>query len=335
MAAFNVSLPNVFAALDEVMPGNIQTNDYQGEATALAAHLARQTARVNFIEGAGINKKTRTFTVYWEDLCDLTTTTVTDECTASSNETTDDSTTYALDGSREINFKESWKRFRTAPHDLEMSIAKKLGAALNTMDEYLSGQFITFLAASKGAHEYTAMPYGAANGLDWEINESQWTDDLVPHLRLAARFAKFPSFYLLDGLNLLTTVEKGRFYGQNDNGRGENALWNSLNYVWDPLKMSEVAPSLTFMVNPGSVAFVSGNYWDPVPVTFGGDHRMFTVASPNLPGVSYDVHELQTCSSDDFVTSWKIRANYKLLLNPEGCTADRTGVLSFKKVAGI
>lgn len=335
MAAFNVSLPNVFAALDEVMPGNIQQNQHAAEATALAAHLQRQTANIQFIQGAGQDKKKRTFSVHWEDVCDLATEAFSDECAVATNETTDDSTTYTLDGERQVSFKESWKRFRVAPHELEMSIAKKLQKGLAELDEYLSGQFVAFLDASKGAHEYTDMPYGADNAGDWEINSSDWTDNLVPHLRLAARFARFPSFYLLDGLNLLTTVEKARYYGANDNGRGENGLWNSLNYVWDPIKMVEVAPNMTYLVNPGSVALASGNYWDAVPQTFAGSHRMFTVASPNLPGVAYDVHETETCTGNDFVTSWQIRANYKLLLNPEGCTANRTGVLAFKKITGI
>lgn len=334
MAAFNVSLPNVLAALDAAMPGNIQQNQHAPEATALAAHLTRQTANIQFIQGAGQDKKLRTFTVHWEDVCNLDTEAVSDECAVSSNETTDDSTTYSLDGSRQVSFKESWKRFRAAPHDLEMSVAKKLQKGLSEMDEYLSGQFIAFLSANKGAHEYT-LPVGADNAGDWEINASDWTDSLVPHLRLSARFSRFASLYLLDGLNLVTTVEKARYYGANDNGRGENALWNSLNYIFDPIKMNEVAPNMTYLVNPGSVALATGNYWDAVPQEFGGSHRMFTVASPSLPGVSYDVHEIETCTSNDFVTSWQIRANYKLLINPEGCTANRTGILSFKKIAGI
>ena len=334
MAAFNVSLPNVLAALDEVMPGNIQQGDYTGEATALAAQLTRQTARIEPIQGAGQNKKLLTLQLHWEKMCDIATSAISDECTVSPNESTDDSETHTLSNSREVSFQVSWKRFRSAPHDLEMSIAKNLSARLNHLDEWLSGQFIAFLAASKGAHEYT-LPVGSASGLDWQINESQWTDSLVPQLRLAARFSRFPAFYLLDGLNLNATVEKARFYGANDNGRGENGLWQSLNYVFDPIKMVEVAPDLTFMVNPGSVAFISGNYWDAVPQSFGGEHRMFTIASPNLPGVFYDVHEVQACASDDFVTSWKVRVYYKFVLNPEGCNANRTGVLSFRKVSGI
>lgn len=335
MAAFNVSLPNVLAELDETFPQNIQQGDYTAEATALQAQLSRQTARFMPIEGGGRNKKLLSTVVYWQKQCDIEVTDCSDECVVSTNEVTDDSETYTLDGCKQVDFKESWKRYRTAPHQLESSIAQTLGRNLNKMDEYLSGQFILFLEASKGTHEYAAMPYGSNNAGDWEIAANDWTDNLVPHLRLSARFARFPQFYLLDGLNLLTTVEKARYYGANDNGRGENSLWQSLNYVFDPIKMVELAADKTYLVNPGSVALLTGNWWDSVPVTHAGDHRMFTVASRNLPGVSYDVHEIQACSSNDFVTSWQIRANYKFVLNPEGCTADRTGVLSFKKIAGI
>lgn len=335
MAAFNVSLPNVLVELDNAFPVNIQQNDYAAEATALAAQLRRQTANFQLIEGAGRDKKKRTVRVYWEKMCDLAVEDVSDECAVSSNESTDDSEDYVIDAQKQISFKETWTRFRVAPHQFEMSVAKKLGWALNQLDEWLSGQFIAFLEASKGAHEYTDMPYGSNNSNDWEIPSNDWTDNLVPHFRLAARFSRFQEFYLLDGLNLNTTVEKARYYGQNDNGRGENSLWSSLNYVFDPIKMVEVAPAKTYLVNPNAVAFIAANYWDSVPVEFAGNHRVYTVPSRNLPGVAYDVHEVETCSSGEFTTSWKIRANYKFALNPEGCTADRTGVLSFKKITGI
>lgn len=340
MANFTVSLPNVLAQLDQAMPGNIQQGDYNGEATALAAHLQRQTANIQPIQGQALNKKNLTVELYWEKMCDIATTAVTDECTSSENESTDDSQTVALDQGRETSFKVSWKRFRTAPHDLETSIARNLTARLQNLDEWLSGQFITFLNTNVGEGEYT-IPQATLNAGVYEINESDWTDSLVPQIRLAARFSRFPGFYVLDGLNLYATIEKARFYGANDDGRGANALWSSLNYVFDPVKMVEVAPDSTFIVNPGSVAFLSGNYWDAIPREFAGNHRMFTVPSPNLPGVLYDVHEQETCSGDDFVTSWKIRANYKLLLNPLGCNdgtggkKERTGILGLKKIAGI
>ena len=333
MANFTVSIPNVLAALDQAMPGNIQTGDYTGEATALAGHLQRQTATIQNIQGEGLNKKNLTVELYWEKMCDITVLDeCTDECTVSANESTDDSTTVALDQCAEASFKVSWKRFRSAPHELTMSVAKNLSARLNYLDEFLSGQFITFLGLNQGDHEYQ-LPVGSVTGTNWGVPAASWTDSLVPQLRLAARFARFPSFYVLDGLNLYPIIEKARFYGANDDGRGENALWSSLNYIFDPVKMVELAANKTYVVNPGSVAFLSGNYWDAIPREFAGNHRMFTVPSPNLPGVFYDVHEVETCSGDDFVTSWKIRANWKLVLNPEGCTADRTGILSFLKTA--
>ena len=335
MAAFNVSLPNILAELDERFPMGIQSADYNAYATAVAEHRRRQTANFEFIEGAGRDKKKRTVRVHWKKMCTITPADCSDECAVSTNEITDDSEDYTITGCKMVHFKESWKRHRTAPHRLEGSVAFALNAHLNTMDTWLNEQWLAFVEASKGDHEYTQMPVGSNNSGDWEIASNDWTDTLAIHFGLAAQFARFSDFYMLSGLNLYPEITKARAYAANGEGKGENNLWGTLPVVFDPLKMESVNAGKTYMINPHSLALITDNWWDAVPVEHGGNHRMFTVPSRNIPGVSYDVHNVETCSSDDFVSSWQIRANYEFVLNPEGCTANRTGVLAFKKVTGI
>lgn len=332
MAAFNVSLPNVMAELNEKFPMNIQSADYNAYSTSVAEHRRRQTANFEFIEGAGRDKKKRTVRVYWKKMCTITPADCTDECAVSTNEITDDSEDYTISGCKMVNFKESWKRLRTAPHRLEENVAFALNAHLNALDTWLNGQFIAFVEANKGAHEYTQLPYGSDNSGDWEIPAIDWKDDLAIQFALAAQWARFPEFYMLSGLNLYSEITKARAYAANGEGKGENNLWGTLPVVFDPLKIEELAAGKTYMINPSSLALITDNWWDAVPIEHAGNHRMFTLPSRTIPGVSYDIHNTETCSSDDFVSSWQIRVNYEFVLNPEGCTANRTGILAFKKV---
>lgn len=339
MAAFNVSLPNVLAALDEVMPGNIHAGDNPADVASLVGQLTRQTARFNFIEGTGFGKKKRQFLVHWTKHCAPTVGSVTDECDLATEMSTDDSTTYTLEAPKEVGFLEDQggpqDRYRTAPHDRAMEIAKQIVRHLNAMDTYMAEQYIAFLVANKGEHEFTEATIGSANGLDWEVAANMWTDGLALEMSLAAQIARFPQVYILDGLNLYNIIRKAGFYGANDNGRGEAAIWDSMTYVSDPLKMRTAAPDTTFVINPGSIALVTDNWYDPVPQQPAPGHTVFTLPSRNLPGVSYDVTRIDACSDNGYVTSWKFRVNYKFVINPEGCKADRTGILSYKKIAGI
>ena len=146
--------------------------------------------------------------------------------------------------------------------------------------------------------------------------------------------AEFSNPYILDGTNFWTLKAQGGLFQQNLDGNGIANLFNDpFMWVQDPRGLNAAAPGKTYMVNPSAVAFVSGNFWATTPENFAGTHRMYKIASRNLPGVWYDIHELESCTSNDFVTSWKIRVNGAFLLNPLNCEKEnRTGILAFEKV---
>jgi hypothetical protein len=204
---------------------------------------------------------------------------------------------------------------------------------MKALDEYLTTQYIAFLEANKGDHEYS-LSVGSDNAGDWEIPAADWNVDLIPEFMLAAQLADFQIPYMLDGTNFWTQIAKARAFSANSDGKGENNLFGEFQFVQDPFNMVSAAPNKTYMVNASAVAFVSGNFWSQAPTEFAGTHRMWKVQSKNLPGIWYDVHEIEACSSNDFVTSWKIRVNGAFVLNPLGCEEGRTGILAFEKLAG-
>ena len=332
--AFTVNLPRVLMTLDEMMPGNIQAQDYRSEVGALAAQLQRQTARFDFIQGTGRNKKNRKYLLHWLKSCAPDTEACSDECVPGGVVLDDDSMEVEITGCRQVKFAVNLKDKRNTPHTFEQDLALNLVSHIKSLDEYLNAQYIAFLAANKGAHEYD-LSVGAVNGTDWEIAAPNWTEELAIEFELATRFSRFNNPYLLDGLNLYQKMRKAAAFGANDDGRGAAALYRELDVVFDPISMTQAAPDLTFMINPGSVALITDNWWDAAPFEFAGNRRMFSLPSRSLPGVSYDVVETETCTSNEFVTQWTLKANFEFVANPEGCTENRTGILSFKKIAGI
>lgn len=332
--AFSVSLPTVLAALDQAWMDPIQKADLIAEVTALRAQLARQTAKVEpIISGSGRDAKRITKKIYWVDSCELTPEDCSDECVATSADSDDSEQDVTISGCKQLEFAVSMKQFRTVPHDMDQYVALRLANVLKNLDEWLNRQFITFLEANKGDHEYD-LPIGTNDSEDWTIPDVDWNVDLIPQLQLAARFSRFGRPYLLDGTNLWAAAYKANIFQGNDNGKGDALMYNQFPFVFDPLTMATVAPNKTYMVNSSAVALITGNYWDAVRREMAPGHFVYTVGSRNLPGVAYDVHEITACASNDFVTSWQVRINYQYVLNPKGCNTERTGILAFEKGTG-
>lgn len=340
--AFTVSLPELYRSIDVAWSDAIWRTQFQAQADSVKTLLQNQTARVQpgeLVSGSNQNAKKRTVKVYWQNTCAITTGAETDECVVATTELTDSSEDYAITNSREASFKTSWKVHRTVPHEFNETIAKGLLKAGKELDEYLSAQFLAFLAANNGAFENTPSVGAASGGADanvWEINATDWNVDLMMEFALAARHARFDAPYMLHGENLWRERFKAGQYAANDDGRGENNLFGVLPMFWDPIGFGAASVQTeSFLVNRSSCALATVNYFDTAPSEFAGNHRMYKIASRNLPGVMYDVHEMETCTSDDMVVSYKVLANYEFLLNPLGCAADRTGILQFSKVAGV
>ena len=331
--AFSVSLPKLQAYIDQAWVDPIQKSDLIAEVGAVRAQLSNQTARIQPITGTGRNAKKITTTIYWQDFCSITPEACSDECTATTATSDDSEQDVTISGCRQVEFAKSMKQFRTVPHNWDQTIAMELAANMKALDEWLNTTYIAFVEANKGSHEYD-LPVGTNYAEDWTIPAESWDVDLIPELRLAARFAKFGRPYILDGTNLWSKVYKAGFYNANADGKGENALFNDFPYVFDPLAMADAAPNKTYLINASAIALLTGNYWGDAREEMAPGHFVYRVQSRNLPGVFYDVHEIQACASNDFVTSWQIRVNYEFVLNPKGCTTTRTGILAFEKGAG-
>jgi hypothetical protein len=332
--AFTVALPEIYRGIEVAWNDAIQRSQFVAKADAARICLEQQTARVDpMIQGAGADAKTRTVRVHWLNGCAIEVADPTDECTVATTELTDAKEDYTITGFKEASFKTSWKVHRTTPHDLNQTVATGLLSAGKALDEYLSAQYFAFLAANNGAHEYTPTIGAAGAGDVWNIPTIDMTVDVMPQFILAAEFARFDNAFMIHGLNLWTTRFKAGQYADNADGKGENNLFSRLPMFWDPIGASTASVSdQSWLINRSAAALATANFFDMAPREFAGNHRVYKIASRNLPGVFYDVHEQETCTSDDMVISYKLNVNYEFLLNPLGCVATRTGILQFAAV---
>ncbi len=335
MAAFNVSLAKVQIEVDRAWRDPILNSQYIAKTMALTEQLRRQTVRLpDTISGTGRNAKQITQTIFWPVSCTVDTAACADECLVATAEATDDQQDVVLTCLRQVGFKETMKRFRASPLEYARVLALQWLVHMKALDEYLTQQYIAFLEANKGDHEYQ-LSVGTDNAGDWEINASDWNVNLIPEFMLSAEISRFSTPYLLDGFNFATQLSVANAYQPNLDGKGVYNLFQQFPFVQDPVNMSAAAPNKTYMVNSSAVAFLTGNFWDTTPTEYAPGHRVWKVQSKNLPGVWYDVHEIQACTSNDFVTSYHFRVNGGFFLNPLGCDEDRTGILAFERIPGI
>jgi len=335
--AFTVSLPELYRAIDVAWDDAIQRAQFVAHCDSVKTCLTKQTAQMgDIITGVGRNAKKQTRRVYWQNACNIAVQDRTNECAVGTTELTDDVEDYTISQSKESQFIQQFKTFRTKPHDMNKTIALGLMQCMKVLDEWMNAQYLAFLVANNGTHEYS-LPVGAADGSNvWEIATPDWTSDRFADFMLSSKFSRYTSPFLLHGLNYYTDFIKASQYQSNGEGKGEANMFGLIPNVWDPIGMSDASiPNETFLVNAAAGAMLSGNWYDGNPQEMAGNHRVYSMPSRNLPGVRYDIHEIETCSSDDFVLSYKVQAYYEFVLNPLGCTETRTGILQFRKTAGV
>ena len=331
MAAFNLSLANLQIALEEAWQDPIQAATYKAKVEALRYQLARQTATfASPIVGSGVNAKRLTTTIYWPEICVSGVDSCTDICAVSTNEATDNSKNITLSCLGEKSFKESWTRFRTSPLQFAEVVAKQIIANDKAIAEWLVGQYILFLEANKGEHQYE-LPVGSDDSGDWTIAGTEWSYELMPEFFLAGDISKISNPYLLDGTNFFSQYWLAQQARANADGKGVANSFDQFDIVFDPTNMIANAPGKTYLVAPSAVAFVSGNYYGMTAEEPAPGHRIYKIQSRFLPGIYYDVDEIAACASNDFVTSWKMKLYGSFQLNPLGCDTDITGILAFEK----
>jgi hypothetical protein len=145
---------------------------------------------------------------------------------------------------------------------------------------------------------------------------------------------KLGNTFLLSGDLLWTAQWKAAMEQANADGKGAANKFGALPIYHDLFNIDSVIGKKLLMISPDSYALVTKTRYPdtPQPVMPGVNQARFTVGSPSLPGVRYDLIYAPVCSSDDIKHNFKLIARYDMFLNPIGCNLQRSGFLGFKCV---
>jgi hypothetical protein len=266
----------------------------------------------------------------------------TTECIIEGEELSADCKTLTPNLYKTVAFKVNEDTLRTTILNADELIAKGMLKATKLLDEYLAQQLIATIDTFKGvnvyAGDYAAVTGATVGASDSEINSNLWTAGLLGYFNLASQLNRFNSPFLLSGSNLAIANWNAVAESANADGKGNLNKFQSMSTYFDLFNMDSVLnPDLvTFMLDKGAVAFAPKWRYSNTPREIKGkDYQIrYTVPSRTLPNVYYDVQYTTQCKSgtNQIEHLFNVTARGGVYLNPTGCEATRTGVLSFKKV---
>jgi hypothetical protein len=206
------------------------------------------------------------------------------------------------------------------------------------LDEKVTQMLLAKLATFASANLYQQAGIGCSDETgDWIttfINPTYWTPSVYAYFLKVAKMNHFSSPFLLDGENLFDMIVNAGLNEGNANGKGAAAAVKLMKTYSDLFNMTSVAPSKTYMIERGTVAFANKVLWKgssaQAPIK-RGDHIGFKYSEPsmNIPGLMYDVYTKTTCSEQYEKVDVLVHTRFDLFNGAEGCDG-ATGVLEFE-----
>lgn len=322
------TLVNIQAKADAIWMDRIQKMDYVPEAKVVECLIAQTTAKFGDLKG----KKDPSIDVGWVNACDVEADSCTD-CTIAGTELSTNVEEYYLNRERCAEFTACENDFRTNFFDIEDVIAKGFLKASLALDEWWAAQAIAVLNANVGVNESDGGK-GEVAGTTTYVPSAYWSADLMGYLARVATVNRFKNPMLISGLNLYESVWTAEWEKCCENNIGK---FGTMDMCFDLFNIDSVNDPdyVTYMLNKGALAFVTKCYYEGStaanPVKYMDQHR-WSMPSFSLPGVCYDVHYDNECSScgDFFTHNFKLKTFGDIFLNPVGCTPNRTGILEFE-----
>ena len=322
------------AKADEIMFDDRIKQQYIPKIEVVNALGALQTAQVRpkFVqlkEADGRNKK-YDVEVIWDNACELSCETNVD-CDFCGPKLSTNAQLYPLDWERVVSFTVNEVDYQDNEFNVAEAVAKGLLKADKELAECFAQYAVAVLGANKGVNQMGTGSKGVVSGNDTYILPAYWDAKLVSYFVRAAQLNRFSDFGLISGSNLFEEYFTIQAMIANANGKGDANLFNQLRMWFDLFNIDSVnTPDLvTYMVSQGSVALVSKAFNPPSMEVL---HTFTRWTAPNrfLPaGFTQDVFYEQTCDSDLVKHCFKVKLTADVLVNPEGCEANNTGILTF------
>jgi hypothetical protein len=307
-------------------------NQYKANVTGLTAIRANQTARITPLES---NEKDYKVSVKWITTGNLVVSNAGPNCELEEPELAAASKSYALDSFRSTGFSLNEDDLKSTIYSKEEVVAQATLAALKILDEDVARICMAKADGFIGTNAFTG-------GRTVTNGKVQLAANLTPQQRYAylakARILnKGNASYLIDNGTTFEEFQIAQYNAGNNDGKGVVTAFGDLPMYFDMFNMA--AAGLTtdaLLIDRGALAFASRTKFTATPAEPGGEilQTRYTVKSPNLPGVEYDVYYTLKCVpndngvDEDTLHIWRFVARFGLFLNPTDGSG-KTGVLGF------
>jgi hypothetical protein len=317
---------------DELMFDDRIKLQFQPQVGILDAIAAAQTAQVTpkFMQLKQSNGGSKQYDieVMWENACEIVAQECT-VCTLDGDKLSTNAQAYGLEFCKEVQFAADEHDYVDNEFDFSTSIAKGLLRADKQLAEAFAAYSVSVLNSNKGVNVYGGGP-GVPFGSDTYISAPFWGPNLMAYLYQVTQMNQFTSPVLASGANLFQDYFIYNKMVGNADGKGNAALMGTFPIYFDPFNIDTVnTPNLlTYLLSTGSVAIGNRTY-NPSSVQDVGNWKRWTVPSKFVPSLSYDAFYAATCSQDMIKHNFKLKLTADVLVNPAGCSATNTGILTF------
>jgi hypothetical protein len=342
MAKFSeATLANIQLKAERVWANNQNAASYTTEVEGLRAIRENQTAT---IEPVTDSKKNYVVRINWIDASMIEARQLNEDnagnnCDLDGVELDAKSKPLALDSFYGTDFKVNEDQLSDKIYGTDEVVATGIMAALRALDEKVAAVCMAKADSYAGKNLFLGKFTEVAG--QTQVPTASYTPAFFAYLQQAAILNKMRSSYIIDNGSLF----QQQVIALSSAGVGENksaaALLGSLKVYTDMFNMA--AAGLTtdnLMIRRGALAFASKAKYNEQPIEYGGEvnQTRYSVASPGLPGVRYDVYYTIKCTvvpgeEDEIVHIWRFVSRFGLFLNPEGVETGNTGVLAFNITA--
>lgn len=334
-------LQKIMLRAEEVWSGGVRAEQYKANSVAAQAVLANQNARITPLQDPD---KDLTVRINWLDTCGAAAEDCESNCDLTEDEIESKGQDYTLDLCKKAGFSVDAEKTRTNVYDVENIAAEAMASKLKVLDEWVAQQTLVKLKAFSGVN-VAPQPYTYAAGTT-SIPEADYNRKLVAWLQMQQVLNKMPGAYYIDNGALYLDWKNAQLDAGNLDGKGDATRVNALNMYFDlfnfvPAGLTED----TFMVAPGAVAIANKVRYTPTPVEYKGkiQQTRWTIDSPTLPGIKYNVYYQLSCKTvgavEHIMHTWRIEFVGGIFLNPAACPVtissvvyNPTGVLSYTKI---
>jgi len=317
---------------DELMFDDRIKQQYVPKIEILNAIKAVQTAQVTpkFMQLKQSNGGSKKYDieVMWPNACDI----VAQECsscTIEGEELSTNAQVYGLEFCKEVPFAVDEYTMVDNEFDFQELIAKGMLAADVALVNSLAAYAVSVLNANKGVNAYGGGP-GVPSGSDTFITAPFWGANLMAYLVQVTQMNNFTSPVLASGANFFQDYFISNKVVGNADGKGNAALYGTFPIYFDQWNIDTVnTPYLfTYLLSMGSVAIGNRTYNPSTVQESAANWKRWTAPSKFFP-INYDWFYSAECANDMIKHSFKAKLTADVLVNPAGCSATNTGILTF------